>query len=68
MTKPILEDIASNQDNPINCQEKILRGEEVDDFWILKKRRQLPNHMLGVGGRSSNDGKCWIDLWNKGHH
>jgi hypothetical protein len=24
--------------------------------------------MLGVGGRSSNDGKCWIDLWNKGHH
>ncbi len=42
MTKPILENIVPNQDNPINCQEKIPRGEEVDDFSILKKRRQLP--------------------------
>jgi len=39
MTEPILEDIVSNQDNPINCQEKIPRGEKVDDYPILKKRR-----------------------------
>jgi hypothetical protein len=42
MIDSILEDIVSNQDNPINCQEKIQRGEEVDDFPILKKRRQHP--------------------------
>jgi hypothetical protein len=42
MIKLVLKYIATNQDNPISCQEKILRGEEVDDFLILKKRRQLP--------------------------
>jgi len=42
MIEPILKDNVANQDNPINCQEKIPRGEEVDDLLILKKRRQLP--------------------------
>jgi hypothetical protein len=26
------------------------------------------NHMLGVGGKSSSEGRCWVSLWNKGHH
>ncbi len=42
MTKPILEDIVSNRDNPINCQEKIPRGEEVDVFSIQENKRRLP--------------------------
>jgi hypothetical protein len=42
MIELVLENTATNQDNPINCQEKIPRGEEVDDFRILKKRRRLP--------------------------
>jgi len=42
MTKPILKYTTTNQDKPINYEEKIPRGEEVDDFLILKKRRRLP--------------------------
>jgi len=49
MTKLVLEYIATNQENPINCQEKIPRGVEVDDFRILKKRRRL----------SINKITCW---------
>ncbi len=41
MIKPILEDVVANQEDPINCQDKILKGEVVDDFLILKKRRWL---------------------------
>lgn len=42
MIELVLKNTVVNQDNPINCQEKIPRGEEVDDFQILKKRRRLP--------------------------
>jgi hypothetical protein len=61
MTKPILEDIVSNQDNPINCQEKIPKDEEVDVFPIQEKKKVTSykqNHMLGVGGKSSSEGRC----------
>jgi hypothetical protein len=42
MIELVLKYIVANQDNPINWQEKIPRGEEVDDFLILRKRRRLP--------------------------
>jgi len=42
MIKLVLQYIVANQYNPIKCQEKIPRGEEIDDFLILKKRRRLP--------------------------
>ncbi len=39
MIKPILEDVVANQEDPINYQDEIPRGEVVDDFLILKTRR-----------------------------
>ncbi len=41
MIKHVLEDAVANQEDPINCQDEILKGEVVDDYLILKKKRWL---------------------------
>jgi hypothetical protein len=41
MIKPVFEDVVANQEDPINCQDEILKNEVVDNFLILKKRRWL---------------------------
>jgi len=39
MIKLVLENTNANQEDPINNQDEIPRGEEANDSSILKKRR-----------------------------
>jgi hypothetical protein len=41
MIELVHEDVVANQEDPINYQDEIPRGEVVDDSPILKKKRQL---------------------------
>lgn len=42
MIEPVLENTDANEEDPINNQDEIPRGEEANDSSILKKRRQFP--------------------------
>jgi hypothetical protein len=42
MIEPVLENTDANQEDPINSQDEIPRGEEANDSSILKKRRRSP--------------------------